>query len=94
MYDFEELEEMDDLGARRRSGRIPQVGAKGIRIKGYNVTTITGTIERVISQPGNMRNLIGLNVYVLTTGGLINSQGVGGILLNLVFYYSPYAPQK
>jgi len=145
MYEFEELEEMDDLGARRRSGRIPQVGAKGIRIKGYNVTTITGTIERVISQPGNMRNLIGLNVYVLTTGGvltdetislninselvldnisakdqapqfhqianpvirlnrqltgnddikvLINSQGVGGILLNLVFYYSPYAPQK
>jgi len=140
MYEFEE---MDELGARRKKmNRVPQVGAKGIRIKGYNITTITGTAEKVISQPGNMRNLIGVNVYVLGAGALtdetislninselvldnisvkdqapeyhfisdpvirinraltgnddikvlINSQGVGGVQINLVFYFSPYAP--
>lgn len=143
MYEFEEEEGFSALEARRKSGRIPQVGAKGIRIKGYTVTTVTGTIERVISQPGNMRNLIGVNVYILGSGSftdetislninselvldnisakdqspanhtisdpvirlnrqltgnddikvLINSQGVGGVVINLVFYFSPYAPK-
>lgn len=144
MYEFEEEEGMSALEARRKGSRIPQVGAKGIRIKGYTVTTVTGTIERVISQPGNMRNLIGVNVYILGSGSLtdetislninselvldnisakdqapsdhfisdpvirlnrqltgnddikvlINSQGVGGVVINLVFYFSPYAPKQ
>jgi hypothetical protein len=63
MYDFEEMEEMTGLEARRRSGAKIQVGAKGIRLKGYNVTSQVGTVTTTITQPGNMRNLIGLNVY-------------------------------
>lgn len=60
----EELDEMDGLEARRRSIRKrPQVGSKGIRLKGYNITSIVGTSTTTITQPGNMRNLIGLNVY-------------------------------
>lgn len=59
-----ELEEMDELGARRRRPAAkPQTGAKGIRLKGYNVTSQVGTVTTTITQPGNMRNLIGLNVY-------------------------------
>ena len=134
---------LSDRGAML--SEVANFGAIGINWKGYTVNAIAGTQTYTISQPGNMRNLIGLNVYVLTTGGvltdetislninselvldnisakdqapqfhqianpvirlnrqltgnddikvLINSQGVGGILLNLVFYYSPYAPQK
>lgn len=59
-----EMEEMDELGARRRRPAAkPQTGAKGIRLKGYNVTTVVGTQTTTVTQPGNMRNLIGLNVY-------------------------------
>lgn len=59
-----EMDEMDEMGARRRRGPIkPQVGAKGIRLKGYNITSQVGTVTTTITQPGNMRNLIGLNVY-------------------------------
>jgi hypothetical protein len=60
MYEFEEMEE--GLEARRRKP-APQTGAKGIRLKGYNVTSSIGTQTTTITQPGNMRNLIGLNVY-------------------------------
>jgi hypothetical protein len=63
MYDFEEMEEMNGLEARRRGAAKVQVGAKGIRLKGYNVTSQVGTVTTTITQPGNMRNLIGLNVY-------------------------------
>jgi hypothetical protein len=63
MYDFEEMEEMGGLEARRRGSAKPQVGAKGIRLKGFSVTTQVGTVTQTITQPGNMRNLIGLNVY-------------------------------
>lgn len=60
-------EEMDELGAlearRRRMQAKPQVGAKGIRLKGYNITSIVGTSTTTITQPGNMKNLIGLNLY-------------------------------
>lgn len=59
----EELEEMSALEARRRSTARPQVGAKGLRLKGYNIISIVGTSTTTITQPGNMRNLIGLNVY-------------------------------
>lgn len=59
-----EMEEMDEMSARRRRGPVkPQVGAKGIRLKGYNITSQVGTVTTTITQPGNMRNLIGLNVY-------------------------------
>ena len=59
-----EIEEMDEMGARRRRNPVkPQVGAKGIRLKGYNITSQVGTVTTTITQPGNMRNLIGLNVY-------------------------------
>ena len=59
-----EMEEMDELGDRRRRPVAkPQTGAKGIRLKGYNVTTVVGTQTTTVTQPGNMRNLIGLNVY-------------------------------
>jgi hypothetical protein len=60
-----ELDEMDEMAARRRrtSAARPQVGAKGIRLKGYNITSQIGTVTTTITQPGNMRNLIGLNVY-------------------------------
>ena len=58
MYEFEE-----GLEARRRPAAKPQVGAKGIRLKGYNVTSQVGTVITTITQPGNMKNLIGLNVY-------------------------------
>jgi hypothetical protein len=128
----------------RRGNRKPMVGAKGIRIKGYTVQTITGTLQRPINQPGNMRNLIGLNAYILGAGAFtdetislninselvldnisikdqapenhfisdpvirlnraltgnddikleINSQGVGGVNINLVFYFSPNPPQN
>jgi len=64
MYSFDEMEEMDGgLEARRRKPAKPQTGAKGIRLKGYNVTSQVGTVTTTITQPGNMRNLIGLNVY-------------------------------
>ena len=56
----EEFDGMSGLEARRRA---PQVGAKGIRLKGYNLTSIVGTVTQTITQPGNMRNLIGLNIY-------------------------------
>lgn len=59
MYE-EEFDGMAGLEARRRA---PQVGAKGIRLKGYNIASIVGTSTTTITQPGNMRNLIGLNVY-------------------------------
>lgn len=59
-----ELDELEELGARRRKPAAkPMTGAKGIRLKGYNVTTIVGTQTTTVTQPGNMRNLIGLNVY-------------------------------
>jgi hypothetical protein len=60
-----EMDEMDEMAARRRrsSPARPQVGAKGIRLKGYNITSQIGTVTTTITQPGNMRNLIGLNVY-------------------------------
>lgn len=59
-----EMDEMDELSARRqKSAPRPQVGAKGLRLKGYNITTIVGTQVTTITQPGNMRNLIGLNIY-------------------------------
>jgi hypothetical protein len=60
-----EMDEMDEMAARRRrsSPAKPQVGAKGIRLKGYNITSVVGTQTTTITQPGNMRNLIGLNVY-------------------------------
>ena len=62
MYDFEEMEE--GLEARRRGkGKPKMTGAKGIRLKGYNITSQVGTTTTTITQPGNMRNLIGLNVY-------------------------------
>jgi hypothetical protein len=63
MYEFEDMEEMGGLEARRRGAAKVQVGAKGIRLKGYNVTSQVGTVTTTITQPGNMRNLIGLNVY-------------------------------
>jgi len=66
MYEMDEMdEELQGLEARRRSMRkkSPMVGAKGIRLKGYNVTSQVGTVTTTITQPGNMRNLIGLNVY-------------------------------
>jgi hypothetical protein len=59
MYEFEMNE---GLEAKRRISK-PQTGAKGIRLKGYNVTSQVGTVTTTITQPGNMRNLIGLNVY-------------------------------
>jgi len=55
-------EELQGLEARRRK-KTPMVGAKGIRLKGYNITSQVGTVTTTITQPGNMRNLIGLNVY-------------------------------
>jgi hypothetical protein len=64
MYGFEEMEEeMAGLEARRRKPAKVQQGAKGIRLKGYNITSQVGTVTTTITQPGNMRNLIGLNVY-------------------------------
>jgi len=64
MYSFDEMEEMDGgLEARRRKPAKPQVGALGIRLKGFNITTQVGTVTQTITQPGNMRNLIGLNIY-------------------------------
>ena len=64
MYSFDEMEEMDGgLEARRRRSAKPQTGAKGIRLKGYNITSQVGTVTTTITQPGNMKNLIGLNVY-------------------------------
>jgi autotransporter adhesin len=63
MFEFEEMEEMGGLEARRRGAAKVQVGAKGIRLKGYNVSSQVGTVTTTITQPGNMRNLIGLNVY-------------------------------
>ena len=63
MFEFEEMEEMGGLEARRRSAPKVQVGAKGIRLKGFNITTQVGTVTQTITQPGNMRNLIGINVY-------------------------------
>lgn len=62
-----EMDEMDELSARRRA--VPQTGAKGIRLKGYNITSQIGTVTTTITQPGNMRNLIGLNVYTNAAGG-------------------------
>lgn len=70
MYEMDEMdEELQGLEARRRSMRkkSPMVGAKGIRLKGYNITSQVGTVTTTITQPGNMRNLIGLNVYLDTT---------------------------
>ena len=66
-----EMDEMDEMAARRRrtSPAKPQTGAKGIRLKGYNITSQIGTVTNTITQPGNMRNLIGLNVYINTVGG-------------------------
>lgn len=63
MYEMDEMDEMPGLEARRRRRAMPQVGAKGIRLKGVNVTAVAGTVTVTITQPGNMRNLIGLNVY-------------------------------
>jgi hypothetical protein len=63
MYNFEEMDEMGALDASRRRTTKPQTGAKGIRLKGYNITSVIGTVTTTITQPGNMRNLIGLNVY-------------------------------
>jgi hypothetical protein len=58
------MEEMEGgLEARRRKPAKVQQGAKGIRLKGFNVTSVIGTTTTTITQPGNMRNLIGLNVY-------------------------------
>jgi hypothetical protein len=138
------MEYFEEALEARRTNKKPMVGAKGIRIKGYTVQTITGTLQRVINQPGNMRNLIGLNAYVLGSGSFtdetislninselvldnisikdqapadhiisdpvirinraltgnddikleVNSQGVGGVNINLVFYFSPYPPQQ
>ena len=64
MYGFDEMEEeMAGLEARRRKPVKVQPGAKGIRLKGYNITSQVGTVTTTITQPGNMRNLIGLNIY-------------------------------
>lgn len=63
MFEFDEMEEMDGLEARRRGKAKIQVGAKGIRLKGFSLTSQVGTVTQTITQPGNMRNLIGLNVY-------------------------------
>jgi hypothetical protein len=64
MYGFDEMdEEMAGLEARRRKPAKTQQGAKGVRLKGYNITTQVGTVTTTITQPGNMKNLIGLNVY-------------------------------
>ena len=66
MYEMDEMdEELQGLEARRRrmGKKSPMVGAKGIRLKGYNITSQVGTVTSTITQPGNMRNLIGLNVY-------------------------------
>lgn len=57
------MDEMDELQARKRRGAKPMTGAKGIRLKGYNIVSVIGTSTTTITQPGNMRNLIGLNVY-------------------------------
>jgi len=62
MYEMDEMDEFSGLEARRRKA-MPQVGAKGVRLKGYNVTSQVGTVTTTITQPGNMKNLIGLNVY-------------------------------
>lgn len=61
------MDEMDELSARRRA--VPQTGAKGIRLKGYNIVSVVGTATTTITQPGNMRNLIGLNLYSDAGGG-------------------------
>lgn len=61
---MDDMDELQGLEARRpRRSAAPMVGAKGIRLKGYNLTSQVGTLSQTISQPGNMRNLIGLNVY-------------------------------
>jgi len=61
---MDEMDELQGLEARRRRRTpAPMVGAKGIRLKGYNLTSQIGVVNQTITQPGNMRNLIGLNVY-------------------------------
>jgi hypothetical protein len=60
MYEFDMNEGLD---ARRKPSKPVMTGAKGIRLKGYNIVSQTGTVTTTITQPGNMRNLIGLNVY-------------------------------
>jgi hypothetical protein len=60
MYEFEEMGA--GLEARRKPAK-PQTGAKGLRLKGYNITSVVGTQTTTITQPGNMKNLIGLNIY-------------------------------
>lgn len=61
MYE-NEFDGMAGLEAANRRP-APQVGAKGIRLKGYNITSQIGTVTQTITQPGNMRNLIGFNIY-------------------------------
>lgn len=63
MYEMDEMDELEGLEARRRRRSVPQVGAKGIRLKGVNVTSVAGTVTTTITQPGNMKNLIGFNLY-------------------------------
>ena len=66
---MDEMDELQGLEARRRKAAKPQTGAKGIRLKGYNITSQIGTVTTTITQPGNMRNLIGLNVYINAAAG-------------------------
>ena len=59
---FEEEFDGGGLEAARRRPAV-QVGARGVRLKGFNITSQIGTVTQTITQPGNMRNLIGLNLY-------------------------------
>ena len=60
---MDEMDELQGLEARKRRSPKVMTGAKGVRLKGYNVTSQVGTVTQNITQPGNMRNLIGLNIY-------------------------------
>lgn len=72
-----EMDEMDELGARRRKPMPkPQTGAKGVRLKGYNITSQVGTVTTTITQPGNMRNLIGLNLYLNTANVVFTDETI------------------
>jgi hypothetical protein len=38
-------------------------GAAGLRLKGYSVNSINGTVPYTLTQPGNMRLLLGVALY-------------------------------
>ena len=63
MYEMDEMDDLQGLEDRKRRSPKVMTGAKGIRLKGYNITSQVGTVTSTITKPGNMRNLIGLNVY-------------------------------